>query len=76
MTYQDLWRAIDKMAADNKLSCSRMAKNSGLDATIFNKSKRISSNGKPHCMSMQSVMKVLNYLNVNMAYFAKYVDNE
>ena len=40
MKHEDVWRAIDTLAAENGLSASGLAKRSGLDATTFNPSKR------------------------------------
>lgn len=74
MKHQDLWNAIDAMAAENKLSCSAMAIRGGLCSTTFNKSKRVAPGGKERWMSMQSVVKVLDSMNKNMAYFADFVD--
>lgn len=74
MTHQDLWRAIDTMAAANNMSCSAMALNGGLCSTTFNKSKRVTRDGKERWMSMQSVVKVLESMDKNMGYFAEFVD--
>lgn len=75
MKHQDLWRAIDTMAAANNMSCSAMAIRGGLCSTTFNKSKRITRDGKERWMSMQSVVKVLESMGQNMSYFAAFVDN-
>ena len=74
MTHQDLWGAIDTMAAANKMSCSAMAIRGGLCSTTFNKSKRVTRDGKERWMSMQSVVKVLESMGQNMSYFAEFVD--
>jgi len=55
------------------MSCSRLAKTSGLDATTFNKSKRYSKDGKPRWPSMHSLAKVLSAVGSDMDDFAKYV---
>ena len=47
MTHSDIWGAIDSFAYSHKMSCSGLAKRSGLDPTIFNKSKRWSKYGQP-----------------------------
>ena len=40
MTHYQIWHAIELFARAHGLSCSALAKRSGLDATTFNKSKR------------------------------------
>lgn len=54
-----LWDAIDKFANKHNMSCSALAKASGLDATAFNKSKRWTCYGKPRWPSTQSIAKIL-----------------
>ena len=46
----------------------------GLNATTFNKSKRVNEYGKERWVSMQSLVKVLNVMNLPMMYFAAFVD--
>ena len=51
--------ALDRLAARAKLSPSGLAKRSGLDPTTFNKSKRITPDGRPRWPSTESVAKAL-----------------
>ena len=74
ITQHNVWNAIDDLAARYKTSPSRMAINSGLDATIFNKSKRTDEFGKPRYPSFRTVIKVLNALNMSMAEFGAICD--
>ena len=46
MQYEQVWNAVDKLASSQGLSPSGLAKKAGLDATTFNKSKRIRPDGK------------------------------
>lgn len=46
MKYEQVWDAVDKLARAHGLSPSGLAKKAGLDATTFNKSKRIRPDGK------------------------------
>ena len=39
LKHKEIWNAIDKLAQINGMTPSGLAKKSGLDATIFNKSK-------------------------------------
>ena len=63
MTHNQVWQAIDMFAKERRLSCSGLAKLSGLDPTIFNKSKRFYKSGKPRWTSLESIAKILNATN-------------
>ena len=72
MTHNDIWNAIDCFAAAHKVSCSGLAKLSGLDPTIFNKSKRWSKYGQPRWPSTSSIAKILDATGTEMKEFIKY----
>ena len=55
MKHEDVWRAIDTLAAENGLSASGLAKRSGLDATTFNPSKRTMPDGRRSCERRSAV---------------------
>ena len=59
LTHAQVWNALDRLAARAKLSPSGLAKKSGLDPTTFNKSKRITPDGRPRWPSTESVAKAL-----------------
>ena len=59
LRHTDIWRAIDELATRYKLSPSGLAKKAGLDPTTFNKSKRITPEGRPRWPSTESVAKSL-----------------
>ena len=59
LTHNQIWTAIDRLAARAKLTASGLAKKSGLDPTTFNKSKRITPEGRPRWPSTESVSKAL-----------------
>ena len=59
LTHNQIWTAIDRLAARAKLTPSGLAKKSGLDPTTFNKSKRITPEGRPRWPSTESVAKAL-----------------
>ncbi|MCL1891772.1 MAG: hypothetical protein FWF97_00535 [Alphaproteobacteria bacterium] len=73
MTHNSIWSAIERFAAERHLSCSGLAKNSGLDATTFNKSKRWSREGQPRWPSTQSIAKILSATQSNISDFVKYL---
>ncbi|WP_298213842.1 helix-turn-helix transcriptional regulator [Acidocella sp.] len=59
MLHEDLWRAIDTLAAERGLSPSALARQAGLDPTSFNPSKRRGADGKPRWPSTESISKIL-----------------
>jgi phage repressor protein C with HTH and peptisase S24 domain len=46
LTHAQIWSAIDGLARRSGLSPSGLAKRAGLDPTTFNKSKRITPDGR------------------------------
>ena len=73
MKHEDIWRAIDTLAAENGLSASGLAKRSGLDPTTFNPSKRIMPDGRNRWPSTESVAKVLNATGASLEAFTALV---
>jgi phage repressor protein C with HTH and peptisase S24 domain len=59
LTHSQIWSAIDRLAARAGLSASGLAKKAGLDPTTFNKSKRVTPDGRPRWPSTESVAKSL-----------------
>ena len=59
LTHAQIWNALDRLAASAGLSASGLAKKSGLDPTTFNKSKRITPEGRARWPSTESVAKAL-----------------
>ena len=60
LSHSQIWTALDRLAARAGLSPSGLAKKSGLDPTTFNKSKRITPDGRPRWPSTESVAKALD----------------
>jgi phage repressor protein C with HTH and peptisase S24 domain len=73
MKHEDVWRAIDTLAAENGLSASGLAKRSGLDATTFNPSKRRMPDGRNRWPSTESVAKVLEATGATLENFSSLV---
>src|SRR5215211_3278915 len=73
MRHDDIWRAIDALAAEHGLSASGLARRAGLDATAFNPSKRIGGDGRARWPSTESVAKVLAATGTGMDAFASLV---
>lgn len=59
LTHPQVWGAVDRLAARYGYSPSGLAKKSGLDPTSFNRSKRITPEGRPRWPSTESVAKIL-----------------
>jgi len=59
LTHAQVWSAIDRLAARAGLSASGLAKRAGLDPTTFNKSKRITAQGRARWPSTESIAKAL-----------------
>src|ERR1700733_13890123 len=59
LTHDQVWTALDRLAERAGLSASGLAKKSGLDPTTFNKSKRVTSDGRERWPSTESVSKAL-----------------
>ncbi|MCS6877476.1 MAG: helix-turn-helix transcriptional regulator [Geminicoccaceae bacterium] len=71
LTHKQVWDGIDRLAARHKLSASGLAKKAGLDPTTFNKSKRITKQGKPRWPSTESISKVLEATGTSMQEFVE-----
>ena len=71
MRYEQIWNAVDKLAKQNGLSPSGLAKKAGLDSTTFNKSKRVRADGKKRWPSLDSINKVLEVCNLSFEEFYK-----
>ena len=71
MNHTVLWNAIEKLAALNNLSCSALARNSRLDPTTFNRSKRFDKYGKPRWPSTQSLVKALTATGMTLSDFGR-----
>src|SRR5882757_1110218 len=59
LTHSQVWTALDRLAERAGMSASGLAKRSGLDPTTFNKSKRITADGRERWPSTESVAKAL-----------------
>jgi phage repressor protein C with HTH and peptisase S24 domain len=59
LTHAQVWSAVDRLAARAGLSASGLARRAGLDPTTFNKSKRITAQGRPRWPSTESIAKAL-----------------
>jgi len=59
LTHDQIWTALDRLAGRAGLSPSGLARRAGLDPTTFNKSKRVTADGRERWPSTESVSKAL-----------------
>jgi phage repressor protein C with HTH and peptisase S24 domain len=59
LSHSQVWGALDRMAERAGLSPSGLARRAGLDPTTFNKSKRVTSDGRERWPSTESLAKAL-----------------
>ena len=75
LTHDQIWTALDRLAERAGLSPSGLAKKSGLDPTTFNKSKRVTGDGRERWPSTESVSKALKATNIGFASFVRLIDD-
>jgi len=76
LTHAQIWMAIDRLAARSKLSASGLAKRAGLDPTTFNRSKRITPDGRARWPSTESVAKSLAATGATLDQFVALISDE
>jgi phage repressor protein C with HTH and peptisase S24 domain len=75
LTHDQIWGAMDRLAERAGLSASGLAKKSGLDPTTFNKSKRITPEGRPRWPSTESVAKALAATGIPIDTFVSLIED-
>ena len=75
-SHKQMWDAIDALAARNGLSTSGLAKRAGLDATTFNKSKRLSSAGHMRWPTTESLSRILEATRTPFHEFVQLVNGK
>jgi phage repressor protein C with HTH and peptisase S24 domain len=73
LTHDQIWTALDRLADRGGLSASGLAKKSGLDPTTFNKSKRVTGDGRERWPSTESVAKALAATNSSIESFVQLI---
>jgi phage repressor protein C with HTH and peptisase S24 domain len=72
-THDQVWTALDRLAERAGISPSMLAKRSGLDPTTYNKSKRITPEGRQRWPSTESVSKSLAATNSSIDTFVQLI---
>lgn len=76
LTHGQIWAALDRLAEHAGLSPSGLAKRAGLDPTTFNKSKRVTADGRERWPSTESIAKALAAAGSSMDSFARLIDED
>jgi phage repressor protein C with HTH and peptisase S24 domain len=76
LTHDQIWAALDRLAARAGLSPSGLAKRAGLDPTTFNKSKRVTTDGRERWPSTESIAKALAAAESSIDIFARLIDDD
>lgn len=73
LSHRLVWSAIDGLAARYDLTPSGLAKLAGLDPTTFNKSKRLTADGRQRWPSTESLSKILEATGASLDEFVDLV---
>jgi phage repressor protein C with HTH and peptisase S24 domain len=73
MKHEEIWRALDALAAENGMTASGLARRSGLDPTTFNPSKRRMPDGRQRWPSTESLAKALVATGASLEAFSQLV---
>ena len=74
LSHEQIWTAIDRLAERYGFSASGLARRAGLDATSFNRSKRIGPDGRKRWPSTESVSKVLTATGASLDDFLRLIE--
>ncbi|MFY8039749.1 MAG: LexA family transcriptional regulator [Bosea sp. (in: a-proteobacteria)] len=73
LSHDQIWGAIDALADRYQMTPSGLAKRAGLDATTFNRSKRVGVDGRERWPSTESLAKILAATGANLDEFISLV---
>jgi len=76
LTHAQVWSAIDRLAARAGLTASGLARRAGLDPTTFNKSKRITAEGRLRWPSTESIAKALAATGLPLETFVELIEHD
>ena len=75
LSHSRLWSAIDALASAHGLTASGLARSAGLDPTTFNKSKRVTTEGRPRWPNTESLSRILKATGSSLEEFLTLVAN-
>ena len=73
LTHEQIWTALDRLAERAGITPSALARRAGLDSTTFNKSKRVTQEGRERWPSTESVAKALAATNHSIDSFVQLI---
>lgn len=76
LSHDQVWAAIDALAARHSLSASGLARRAGLDSTAFNKSKRRAADGRPRWPSTESLAKIIDATGSTLTELLELLDEQ
>ncbi|EJN12721.1 putative transcriptional regulator [Bradyrhizobium sp. YR681] len=76
LSHDQIWVALDRLAERAGLSPSGLAKRAGLDPTTFNRSKRVTPDGRERWPSTESIAKALAATGASLDTFASLIGDE
>ena len=76
LTHDQIWGALDRLAERAGLSPSGLAKRAGLDPTTFNKSKRVTPDGRERWPSTESIAKALAATDILDRHFLQLIGDD
>jgi phage repressor protein C with HTH and peptisase S24 domain len=76
LTHAQVWSAIDRLAARAGLTASGLARRAGLDPTTFNKSKRMTVEGRARWPSTESISKALAATGIPLETFVGLIERD
>lgn len=74
MHHADIWAGLDALAAAHGLTPSALARLAGLDATAFNRSKRIGQDGRERWPSTETVARALAAVDATLGDLADLIE--
>ncbi len=76
MTHKEIWDGIKNLAQSMNLSCSGLAKISGLDSTTFNKSRQKTRFGQDRWPTTLTISRILDAAGITLSEFATYMPSD
>src|SRR5689334_24361013 len=76
LTHGQVWAALDRLAERASLSPSGLARRAGLDPTTFNKSKRVTADGRERWPSTESLAKALAAAGASIDTFVELIGSD
>lgn len=76
LTHDKIWTAVDRLAARAGLTPSGLAKRAGLDPTTFNRSKRVTGDGRERWPSTESIAKALAATGTGVDAFVQLIEEQ